>query len=255
VEQWLSIGGRHIDTADDYGSQPDVGLALSNSKVPREDIFVTTKVPGPIGRQAVIDKITKTALPELGLEYIDLVLIHFPCDNGTPRDICDNEHEEERLETWQGLMDLKKSGLIRAAGVSNWNEKHVSNIIGLGQPAVNQVEWHLGYHNETFLSAMKAMQVTVMAWAPLSGPTSQSSFIGHPGISLSDPNLKAVAARYNRSTAEVALRWSTQKGIVPVTASCKEAHLVSDLKSFEFTLTDDDVHVLDDMEVKGSFII
>jgi len=253
VEQFLALGGRHIDTADGYGTQPDVGNALRNSSVPREEVFITTKVLGPIGRQQVIDKINGTALSELGVDYIDLVLIHFPCEVGHPDDCGDDaDFAQKRFDTWAGLLDLQQAGVIRAAGVSNWNAKHVLDIVdaGLGTPAVNQVERHLGFHDEDFYTEMTSANVTIMAWSALSGSTSQ--LYGHPGVSLRDPRLKHIAEPYNVSTAEVALRWSTQKGVVPVTSTCTGSHVLSDLASFSLTLTDEDLASLDAMEPTNS---
>merc|ERR1712232_195169 len=141
------------------GTQADIGRALRATAVPRHQIFITTKVSGPIGKQATIDAIRKTALAELGVDYIDLVLIHFPCvEYQDGPDKCGSKDQVQRLETWAGLMQLKKEGTIRAAGVSNFNTEHVADIIAAGgQPAVNQVEWHLGYHNETLLANMSRL--------------------------------------------------------------------------------------------------
>merc|ERR1712232_1043802 len=134
-------------------------------------------------------------------------------------------------------MALKKAGKIRAAGVSNYDIEQVEEIIEAtgSAPAVNQVEWHLGYHNETLLAGMKRYNVTLEAWASLAGPT--ASLAGHAGISLGDARLKALAQGHNVSTAQVALRWSAHKGVVPVTATCDKGHAFGDLSTFSFDLT------------------
>lgn len=251
VEQWLQLGGRHIDTAWNYHTQPDVGRALRSSGVPREQVFLTTKIPGPIGKQNVIDTILKESLPQLGLDYIDLLLIHYPCkDIKMFPNKCGAVDKEARLDTWQGLMELKRAGKIRAAGVSNYDVEQVSEIIAHtgSAPAVNQVEWHLGYHNETLLAGMKKQNVTLEAWASLAGPT---TIVGHPGISLGDARLKAFAQRRNVSTAQLALRWSAHKGVVPVTATCNKAHALGDLSIFSFDLTSSEVAELDALTVGG----
>lgn len=243
VEQWLNMGGRHIDTADDYGTQPDVGRALRSSNVSRSEIFLTTKVPGPIGKQAVIDKILHTALPELGVEYIDLVLIHFPCKDGSTA--CPDQ-AAERQDTWAGLVELRQQKTIRAIGVSNYDVEQVAEVLTVFKeaPAVNQVQYHLASHNETLLQHMKSMGTTLEAWASLGGPTVHGK---RPTIPLDDPRLKGVAAKYNMSTAQVVFRWETQKGVVPVTATCSEQHTVADLKSFRYQLSDADIGKLDAM--------
>lgn len=244
VEQWLRLGGRHIDTADDYGTQTAVGRALKASGVPRDEVFITTKVPGPIGKQAVTDKILHTALAQLGVDYIDLVLIHFPCKNASDPRGCGQEEAPERKDTFEGLIELRRQGKIRAVGVSNYNIAQLAEITAaFGEPpAVNQVQFHLAYHNETLLEYVKKTGTTLEAWASLGGPTVHG---GEPTISLGDARLKAVAARYNASTAQVALRWETQKGVVPVTASCKADHAAGDLASFGIHFSEADIAYLD----------
>lgn len=241
VEQWLKLGGRHLDTADDYGTQPDVGRALVGSSVPRSEVFITTKIPGPIGKAAVIDKILNTALPELAVDYIDLVLIHFPCYNFTG---CGSLEKAARLDTWAGLAELRDQGKIRAVGVSNYDVEQIMEIKEAFQevPVVNQVQFHLAYHNETLLQSLKDLGTVQEAWAPLGGPTVHGRT---PTISLGDERLEEVAARYDVSTAQVVLRWENQKGVVPVTATCTAAHAVGDLNAFDFQLSDSDISYLD----------
>lgn len=251
VEQWLRLGGRHIDTADDYGTQPDVGRALKASGVPREELFITTKIPGPIGKAAVTDKILNTALAQLGVDYIDLVLIHFPCKNFMG---CGSQEAAERLDTWEGLAELQKQGKIRAVGVSNYNVEQVEEIAKKFNeyPAVNQVQYHLGYHNDTLLQHMKKVGTVLEAWASLGGPTVHGRT---PTISLGDPRLKKVAERYNASTAQVVFRWETQKGVVPVTATCNKDHAIGDLGAFFFKLEDSDITLLDALMPIESIVV
>ncbi|CAE8678346.1 unnamed protein product [Polarella glacialis] len=255
VEQWLRMGGRHIDTADDYGTQPDVGLAIKASGVPRSEIFLTTKIPGPIGKQAVINKILHTALPQLGLDYLDLVLIHFPCKS--MKDFpnkCGAIFRAERLDTWAGLVELRAMGKIRAIGVSDYSVEQVAEVVEeFGEaPAVNQVQWHLAYHNETLWSAMQQVGTVLQAWAALGGPTASH---GVPSISLGDPRLKEVAARNNVSTAQVVLRWETQHGVVPVTATCSEEHARGDLAAFDFQLSPADLDLLSNLMPQTELVI
>mmetsp|Transcript_83637 Transcript_83637/g.240349 ORF Transcript_83637/g.240349 Transcript_83637/m.240349 type:complete len:310 (+) Transcript_83637:65-994(+) len=248
TEQWLKLGGRHIDTAWDYNTQLDVGRALKASGIPRGEVFITTKLPGPIGKDKVLELFTKESLPQLGIEYVDLLLIHFPCHHQDFPNKCGEHLKEERLDTWKGLMELKEKKLIRAAGVSNYLLEQVEEIVEAtgSAPAVNQVEWHLGYHNETLLAGMKKLGVTLEAWSPLAGPT--AGLAGHPGVSLSDKHLKALALKHNVSTAQVAFGWSVRKGVVPVTATCSEAHALGDLATFGFDLEDEEIATLDSLK-------
>lgn len=248
VEQWLQLGGRHIDTADDYGTQPDVGRALKASGVPRKDIFITTKIPGPIGAKAATDKILNTALKQLQVDYLDLVLIHFPCK--VPAMVgCGSAQKAERLDTFKGLQELRKAGKIRAIGVSNYDTAQVHEITEeFGEPpAVNQVQYHLAYHNDTLLQAMKDAGTVLEAWAPLGGPTVHGR---EPSIPLSDARLQQLADRYSTpskkvSTAQVVLKWENTKGVVPVTATCNKAHAMGDLDAFDLKLSSADMDLLD----------
>mmetsp|Transcript_28279 Transcript_28279/g.58731 ORF Transcript_28279/g.58731 Transcript_28279/m.58731 type:complete len:176 (-) Transcript_28279:145-672(-) len=150
----------------------------------------------------------------------------------------------DRKETWAGLAELRAAGKIRAVGVSNYDDDQVHEVVSaFGEPpAVNQVQFHLAYHNETLLGAMRSAGTTLEAWASLGGPTVHGRT---PTIPLSDARLKSLADRYNASTAQTALRWETQKGVVPVTATCSEEHALGDLRSFDFQLSDADMAYLD----------
>jgi 2,5-diketo-D-gluconate reductase A len=253
VEQWLRLGGRHIDTADDYGTQPDVGRALKASGVPRKDVFITTKIPGPIGAKEATDKILNTALKQLQVDYIDLVLIHFPCK--VPAMIgCGDEQKAERLDTFKGLLQLRKDGKIRAVGVSNWDGTQVDDIQAeFGEPpATNQVQYHLASHDDKLLKHMKDVGTVLEAWASLGGPTVHGK---QPTISLGDARLKRIADFYNASTAQVVLRWETQKGVVPVTATCNKDHALGDLSSFSLTLSDADMLFLDALMPSNRIVV
>lgn len=252
VEQWLRLGGRHIDTADNYGTQPDVGRALKAAGVLRKEMFITTKIPGPIGKAAVKDKILNTALPQLGLDYIDLVLIHFPCKTGFMG--CGARWAAERSDTYAGLVELRQQGKIRTIGVSNYDADQVDEIrkVFLEPPAVNQVQYHLAYYNDTLRKRMQAVGTVLDSWASLGGPTAQGRY---PTISLGDALLKKVAARYNATTAQVVFRWDTQKGVVPVTATCNKEHAIGDLGAFFFQLSDADIALLDALTPAESIVV
>eukprot|EP00438_Fugacium_kawagutii_P000346 Skav204707 [mRNA] locus=scaffold3332:51063:51989:- [translate_table: standard] len=246
VQQWLQLGGRHIDTAHDYGTEPDVGEALKKSDVKREDIFITTKIPGPIGGAAVQQMVLNETLPNLGIDYVDLLLIHFPClDMKDFPNACGSKLRKERLDTWHGITELRKQGKVRAIGVSNYLAEQVKEVIDEFQesPAVNQVQWHPAHHNETLRSAMHSYGVVLEAWASLGGATASGA-----SISLGDKRLQEVAGRYGMSTAQVVLRWETQRGVVPVTATCSKDHAVGDLSSFNFTLSEKDLEYLDSLK-------
>jgi len=247
VEQWLRLGGRHVDMSLVYKTQPDAGKGIKDSGIPRKELFLTTKIEGPIGYNKTFEQVMSTDLAQVGVDYFDLLLMHWPCpDHKDFPNKCGAAGKEERLDTWRGLEELRRRGKARAIGVSNFNEEQVRQLTDAGyKPAVNQVQWHLGYHNDTFLEAMCLLGVKVEAWAPLAGPTKSHNI---PGVSLGDPRLKAVASRYNASAAQVALRWSMAKGVTPVTATCVKDHAIADLGAGSFNLSKKDVTYLDSLQ-------
>merc|ERR1712048_323283 len=195
---------------------------------------------GPIGMNKTIEQINGD-LQKVGVEYFDLVLIHWPCPGKDFKKFfpnkCGSSGKSERLDTWRGLLELQKQKKVVAIGVSNYLQEQVEELTQEGfQPAVNQVQWHLGYHNDTFLEGMKKLGVQVEAWASLAGPTKSHNI---PGVSLNGPRLKKVADRYNASTAQIALAWSVTKGVTPVTATCKQEHALGDLDAFGLNLSSD----------------
>mmetsp|Transcript_119179 Transcript_119179/g.333880 ORF Transcript_119179/g.333880 Transcript_119179/m.333880 type:complete len:310 (+) Transcript_119179:78-1007(+) len=243
ARQWLELGGRHIDTANDYFTQPDVGEALRAAGVPRSEVFLTTKIPGPIGAKNATSMILNASLPQMGVDYIDLVLIHFPCaEFKLFPNKCGPQEHAERLDTWRGLLELKKAGKIRAVGVSNFDADQVATLAEASgvTPAVNQVEWHLGYHDETLHEAMRSRGVVLEAWGSLGGPTAFN-----PGVALDDPRLQGIAQRYFASAPQLALRWSVQKGVVPVTATCSAEHVQGDLAALALNISAEDLVALD----------
>jgi diketogulonate reductase-like aldo/keto reductase len=218
--------------------------------VDRGDLFITTKVE-PKGKQAAKDLILKTSLPSLGVDYIDLVLIHFPCVEFWITGVCGGLNRAQRVATWEGLIELQQMGKVRAIGVSNYNTGEISELQGtsIPVPAVNQVQWHLGYHDEALLTAMKASNIALGAWGSLDGKTPAEHHT--PGVPLSDPRLKPMAQRLGISTAQLALRWSVHKGVTPVTFTCNKDHAQQDLTAFVGDLTEDDVSYLDSLKPGG----
>eukprot|EP00931_Biecheleriopsis_adriatica_P107931 TRINITY_DN82274_c0_g1_i1.p1 TRINITY_DN82274_c0_g1~~TRINITY_DN82274_c0_g1_i1.p1 ORF type:complete len:319 (-),score=56.87 TRINITY_DN82274_c0_g1_i1:73-1029(-) len=253
VQQWLQLGGRHVDMSLLYKTLPDAGAGIKASGLPRNELFLTTKIEGPIGYNKTIDQI-RNDLESVGVDYFDLLLIHWPCPNFSDfPNKCGARGREERLDTWRGLEFLKSEKKVRALGISNYNQEQVQELLDAGfQPAVNQIQWHLGYHNDTFNEEMKRMGVHLEAWASLAGPTESHNI---PGVGLGDERLKAVAKKYNASTAQVALQWSVKKGVTPVTASCSKDHVIGDLNAFEVNLSDADMKYLDSLEENSTMAI
>ncbi|MFE2349995.1 aldo/keto reductase [Kitasatospora cineracea] len=217
----LEAGYRSIDTAAIYGNERGVGKALAASGLPREELFVTTKLwNADQGHDAAL-RAFDASLDKLGLEYVDLYLIHWP----TPaRDLY--------AESWKAIEGLAAEGRIRAAGVSNFQPAHLNRLIETGGlvPAVNQVELHPGLQQAELRAFHAAHGIATEAWSPLA-----------QGAVLDDPAITAIAARTGKSPAQVVLRWHLQLGNLVIPKSVTPARIRQNLDVFDFALTEDDM--------------
>ncbi|MER7192994.1 aldo/keto reductase [Streptomyces flaveolus] len=221
VSAALEAGYRSIDTAAIYGNEAGVGRALADSGIARDDLFVTTKLwNADQGYDATL-KAFDTSLDKLGLDHVDLYLIHWP----TPaRDLY--------RESWKAIEKLVADGRIRAAGVSNFQPAHLERLIAGSElvPAVNQVELHPGLQQSELRAAHARLGVVTEAWSPLA-----------QGAVLKDEAITTIAARHGRSAAQVVLRWHLQLGNVVIPKSVTPARIRENLDVFDFTLTDDEM--------------
>ncbi|MFD8275397.1 aldo/keto reductase [Streptomyces flaveolus] len=217
----LEAGYRSIDTAAIYGNEAGVGRALADSGIARDDLFVTTKLwNADQGYDATL-KAFDTSLDKLGLDHVDLYLIHWP----TPaRDLY--------RESWKAIEKLVADGRIRAAGVSNFQPAHLERLIAGSDlvPAVNQVELHPGLQQGELRAAHARLGIVTEAWSPLA-----------QGAVLKDEAITTIAARHGKSAAQVVLRWHLQLGNVVIPKSVTPARIRENLDVFDFTLTDDEM--------------
>jgi diketogulonate reductase-like aldo/keto reductase len=221
VSSALEAGYRSIDTAAIYGNETGVGRALAESGLPREELFVTTKLwNSDQGYDAAL-RAFDASLARLGLDHVDLYLIHWP----TPaRDLY--------LDTWRALERLAEEGRIRAAGVSNFQPAHLQRLIDESSlvPAVNQIELHPGLQQAELRAFHAKHGIATEAWSPLA-----------QGAVLSDPAITEIAARTGKSPAQVVLRWHLQLGNIVIPKSVTPARIRQNLDVFDFELTDDEM--------------
>ncbi|MER6117152.1 aldo/keto reductase [Streptomyces sp. NPDC001743] len=214
----LGLGHRLVDTALNYGNETGTGRGIARSGVPREDVFVTTKVPG---RHHGYDK-TLASFEEsrrnLGLDYVDLYLIHWPL----PR-------VGLYVDTWRALIRLREDGLVRSIGVSNFTAAHLARLeeeTGV-LPAVNQIEMHPRLPQEELRAVHAAKGILTESWSPL----------GRGRDLLKDPDLVAVARAHGVTPGQAVLRWHTQLGAVPIPKSADPGRQRENLDLFGFELT------------------
>jgi 2,5-diketo-D-gluconate reductase A len=228
VSAALDAGYRSIDTAAAYGNEAAVGRAVASSGVPREELFVTTKLATAAqGYQSSQDALA-ASLERLGLDYVDLYLIHWPAGESG-----------KYIDSWGGLLSLQGGGLTRSIGVANFHEEHLSNIIDLSfvTPVVNQIELH-PLLNQAALRAVNAGRgVVTEAYGPLG-----------VGRLLDNPTIVSVAEAHGKTPAQVLIRWSIQLGNVVIPRSSSAERVRSNLDVFDFELTDDEMATINGLD-------
>jgi 2,5-diketo-D-gluconate reductase A len=231
VSAALAAGYRSIDTAAIYGNEAGTGRALAESGIAREELFVTSKVwVADLGYDATLAAY-ESSLEKLGLDYLDLYLIHWPAPA-----------TDGYLESWRALEKLLRDGRVRAIGVSNFLPEHLEKLIGLGGtvPAVNQVELHPALQQRDVAASNAAHGVATEAWSPLA-----------QGAVLTEPAVTAIAAEHGVSPAQVILRWHLQQGRIIIPKSVTPARIRENLDLFGFELADTELAAIDALERDG----
>ena len=217
----LEAGYRHLDTATVYGNEAEVGAALKASGVDRDDVFITTKMPGGgTGRET---ETLHKSLDRLGTDRVDLWLIHWPNDDAAD------------VPMWQALIDAHKQGQARAIGVSNYSLAMIDELVSATgvTPAVNQIEWSPLLFDRATLDGHRARGIVVEGYSALRGGT-----LEHPGI-------VEIAGRHGKSPAQVIIRWHLQHGIVVIPKSVRRERIVENAAVTDFELTDADMTAMD----------
>ena len=221
VETALTVGYRHIDTAMYYHNETGVGNAIKESGVPREELFVTTKLWNDDQRNGTEYEAFEASLKRLGLDYLDLYLIHWPV-------------EGKFIHTWKKLEDLYKDGRIKAIGVSNFKRHHLEKILKESSvvPAVNQIELHPYLIQEEDLKFCQKEGIQVEAW---------SQFAANQTGLFNEEILVELGHKYTKSPAQIILRWDYQRGVVTIPKSVHKERMEENLNIFDFSLTNDEI--------------
>jgi 2,5-diketo-D-gluconate reductase A len=221
VRYALQVGYRHLDTATFYRNEAEVGRAVRDSGVPRDEVFVTTKLPpGRAGRER---QTLAESLRELAMDHVDLWLVHWP------------PHDRARPETWQQLMALRDEGRARAVGVSNYSIRQIDELIdATGEaPAVNQIRWSPFGYDAGLVAAHRERGVVVEGYSPFKGSD------------LSHPVLRGVAQAHGVTPAQVVLRWHVQHEIVVIPKSVTRERIAENFDVLGFELTAEEMGAID----------
>ena len=223
-------------------AQEAIARALQRTNITRSQVLITSKVPGVLSYNDTLAA-AQECLNQLGTEYIDLMLIHWPCNTSAPSTDCTTTPSltQQRIQTWRALEDLQRRGLVHKIGVSNYDRAQVEELLVSPMvstfPFVNQIEWHLGHHDDSMAQFLLSHNSTLQAYSALSG-------FAYPAVSLSNPAVVAIAAKHNVSTAQVALRWSIQRSVFVVTSTTHTEYMKTDMSIFDFKLTSEEMRKL-----------
>ncbi len=225
VSHALGIGYRHVDTAWMYGNEKDVGDAIKASGVPREDVFVTTKLWNTDQGYDKAIKAFDKSLNNLGLDYLDLYLLHWPV-------------EGLRKESWEALITLQNEGKCRAIGVCNFTIEHLKDLLKDTNvtPAVNQVEFSPFLYQKELHKFCRKNDIQLEAYSPLTR-----------GKKLNDKNLVTIAEKYQKSPAQILIRWTLQHDIVVIPKSVHKERIEENAQVFDFHISDEDMEFLDSL--------
>ena len=226
----LESGYRLVDTAESYGNERGVGRGLKASGVPRSEVFVTTKFNRRWHRADLVPRAFERSAAALGVDYIDLMLIHWP-----------NPGHNRYVEAWQGLIGLLEQGLVRAVGTSNFKRAHLERLITETQvaPDVNQIELNPYVARVPTRTFHDSHGIVTESWSPVGG--SSNAVLNHAVITR-------IASDHGRTPAQVVLRWHVQSGLVAIPKSSHPERIRENLQAFDFELTDDEVARIDALD-------
>ncbi len=237
VKTALDAGYRHIDTADIYGNEAEIGQALEESGIPRSELYITTKIWNSNRSSLGVKQSVENSLAKLKTNYIDLLLIHWPA----------NEKQfanwrEINAETWKAMEEVYRSGVVKTIGVSNFMIPHLEALLESAEviPAVNQIEFHPGYTQQETVDYCKEEGIVIEAWSPIGS-----------GRLLKDETLNEMAEKYGVPPAILCIQFCLQCGVVVLPKSENPENIKSNLHFERFKIDEEDLKKLKNLEESG----
>jgi len=234
VTEALAAGYRHIDTAAAYVNEEAVGRAIASSGIPRAELFITTKLWVSDSGEDAARRAFDRSLQRLGLDHLDLYLIHQPYG--------------DYYGSWRAMEKLQQEGLVRAIGVSNFYPDRLVDLIDHNDvtPAVNQIETHPYFQRADYQTLMRERGVQIESWGPFAE--------GRNGL-FTDPTLSKIGVARGKSVAQIVLRWLIQRGVVVIPKSVRPERMAENIDVFDFALTDDDMSRIAAMDTGASLFL
>jgi diketogulonate reductase-like aldo/keto reductase len=236
VTRAIQAGYTHIDTAYRYYNEAGIGIAIKDcieqNLIKREDLFITTKVSEEMQGYNNTLKAFNESIGKLGLDYVDLYLIHSPNRKNF-------EWKKSVIDTWRALETLYKTGKVKSIGVSNFSVHHLEYILSEAEikPMINQIELHPQHQKKDVVKYCKAHGLALSGWGTL-----------NQGNSLKVELLKEMAKKYNRTPAQISIRWSLQKGFIPLVRATEKENIIENYNVFDFEITSDDMEYIDTLD-------
>ncbi len=231
ITEALKLGYRVLDTAYNYENEGAVGKAIQNSQVGRDQIYVTSKLPGRYQKEADVYETIQESLYRLHLDYIDLYLIHWP-----------NPKQGLFVEAWNAMIAAQKAGLIRQIGVCNFLPEHIEQLekeTGV-MPVVNQIELHPYFNQKEMIQFHQQKGILTQAWSPL----------GRDNGVMEETILRQLAEKYDKTPAQIILKWHIQNGVMPIPKATSSQHQKENLNVFNFYITDEDIQLINQLTKK-----
>ncbi|KAL0808316.1 hypothetical protein ABMA28_012806 [Loxostege sticticalis] len=265
VKAAIDAGYRHIDCAYVYFNENEVGQAIrekiQQGVVRREDLFLTSKLWCTFHDPALVEGAARKSMAELGVDYLDLYLIHFPQGYAPGDDIFaklpngrTNASVFDYVDTWLAMEALVRKGLVRSIGVSNFNKRQLDRVLGIAtiKPAMQQIEVHPYLNNTKLIEYCRSLGIAVTAYSPLGSPDRPWAKPGEPNL-MQDPRLRGIAEKHKKSVPQVLIRYALDRGLVVIPKSVTPERIVQNFNVLDFKLDPEDLEKIASLECGGRF--
>ncbi|KAL0808317.1 hypothetical protein ABMA28_012807 [Loxostege sticticalis] len=265
VRDAIDVGYRHIDCAYLYCNEKEVGNAIKEKidqgVVKREDLFLTSKLWCTFHDPALVEGAVRKTMSDLGVDYLDLYLIHFPQGYAAGDDLWaklpngrTNASVFDYVDTWLAMEALVRKGLVRSIGVSNFNKRQLDRVLGVAtiRPAMQQIEVHPYLNNTKLIEYCRSLGIAVTAYSPLGSPDRPWAKPGEPNL-MQDPRLRSVAQKYKKTVPQILIRYAIDRGLIVIPKSVTKKRIAENFDVLDFSLQQEDMDQIATLECRGRF--